>query len=254
MKEVSIITGPMRSGTSCITGLLECCGFNLGNGIRILRNKTEHNPSGHFELDLLFTINERLLAEVPNGPWDIFYVPDEHAISNLAANREKYFNLFLSKFDGNICKDPLLCLTLPLWEKHWPQLTNAVFCLRHPLTVAHSMKKRYGLSVEKGLELWHIYTNRFYGSIKRCRVFILDFDAFIANPVDVLMDLLNWLGKRIDKGHVKKHIADFFKIGHVHWSFKESDLDDVPIHIKKLYLEMRSHPQSIGGKSAINYA
>ncbi len=83
MKEVTIVTGPMRSGTSCTTGLLERCGLDLGRNIRILRNKTEFNPSGHFEADLLFTINERLIVETPGGPWDAFHVPDEQAMFQL---------------------------------------------------------------------------------------------------------------------------------------------------------------------------
>ena len=241
MKEVSIITGPMRSGTSCITGLLECFGFNLGNSIRILRNKTQHNPRGHFELDLLFTINERLISEVPNGPWDAFNVPSEYLMSRVSEHREKYFNYFLNKFDGNLCKDPLFCLTLPLWEKHWPELKRAVFCLRHPLSVANSMKKRYGLSVEKSLEIWHIYTDRFYKSKKKCRVFILDFDAFYANPIDVIMNLVDWFGYQISRENAKKHIDNFFDIGHVHWLHNDPDLAGLPASIKELYLEIRSH-------------
>ncbi len=239
MKEVTIITGPMRSGTSCLTGLLECCGFDLGSNIRILRNKTEHNPSGHFELDLLFTINERLIVESPGGPWDAFNTPDEQAISKLAVNREKYFNMFLRKFNGNLCKDPLLCLTLPFWEQRWPELTRAVFCLRHPQTVAHSMKKRYGLSVEQCMDVWHTFTERFFQCSKRCDVYILDFDAFTEKPLDMFMDLLEWLNHSAEREAVKKHIDGFFNARHVHWSFDVSDLEELPGHVKELYFEMK---------------
>ena len=44
IKEASIVTGPMRSGTSCVTGLLERCGFDLGRNIRVLRDSTPMNP------------------------------------------------------------------------------------------------------------------------------------------------------------------------------------------------------------------
>ena len=75
MTQVTIVTGPIRSGTSCITGLLERCGFDLGRNIRILRDETEFNPKGHFEPDLLYTINERLLIEVPGGEWGLLDPP-----------------------------------------------------------------------------------------------------------------------------------------------------------------------------------
>ena len=52
MNKVTIVTGPLRSGTSCVTGLLELCGFDLGKNVRILRNPTPMNPRGHFEPDL----------------------------------------------------------------------------------------------------------------------------------------------------------------------------------------------------------
>lgn len=58
MTSVTLVTGPLCSGTSCVTGLLELCGFDLGRRVRILRNPTDYNPKGHFEPDLLVTISE----------------------------------------------------------------------------------------------------------------------------------------------------------------------------------------------------
>ena len=77
MKVIIVVTGPMRSGTSCVTGMLERCGFDLGRNVRILRKKTRYNPTGHFEPDLLYAINERLLSESSNntnGEYNCIYV------------------------------------------------------------------------------------------------------------------------------------------------------------------------------------
>ena len=192
MKEITVVTGPMRSGTSCVTGILERCGFDLGRKVRILRNKTRYNPMGHFEPDLLFAINERLLSEAGNDPWNIFRVPEKPVLAKLVSKREKYFRLFIKKFDGELCKDPLMCLTLPFWEEHWAELGRVVFCLRHPLAAARSMEKRYGVSLEQGLELWQAYMTRFFNCDKRSSVFIFDFDSFIKTPVVVFASLLDW--------------------------------------------------------------
>lgn len=60
-----------------MTGLLELCGLDLGKNIRILRDPTEYNLKGHFEHDLLFTVNERLLIESGEEGAGVFSVPSE---------------------------------------------------------------------------------------------------------------------------------------------------------------------------------
>lgn len=247
MKEVTVVTGPMRSGTSCITGLLECCGFDLGRNVRVLRNRTEHNPKGHFEADLLFTINARLLEEVPGGRWSVVHPPEEQALAALAATRERYFQLFLQKFDGNLCKDPVMCLTLQFWRKYWPELRRLIFCLRHPLAVARSMEKRYKVlldstfSVERGLELWYVYTTRFFKAASGCNVFVFDFDTFLEYPVEIFTSLLHWLGCFMEESEIREHLAHFVESEHVHWSYHNAELQNLPPHIRDLYRELRSH-------------
>ena len=241
MREITVVTGPLRSGTSCITGLLERFGFDLGRNVRILRNPTEHNPRGHFEPDLLYTINERLLIEAGNEFHDLFgSIPDDQALAELASRRKQYFDLFIRKFDGELCKDPLLSLTLPYWENHWPQLQNAVFCLRHPMAVALSMKKRYGLPVERGMQVWSTFAGRFFAAPKRCRVYVFDFDAFINDPADRLSDVLEWLGRPAGREDIRRGIEDFFDPAHVHSSPAPCEMAGIPAAVGELYLKMRS--------------
>jgi hypothetical protein len=239
MKNIVVVTGPLRSGTSCLTGLLERCGFDLGRNIRVARVPTEHNPRGHFEPDLLFTINACLLSEVEMKD-GIFYVPDAQALTELAAKRQRYFQLFLRKFDGQLCKDPLFCLTLPLWERHWPALRQAIYCLRHPLAVARSMEKRYGISLEHGLQLWHTYTTRFFQGTNRCEIFVFDFDAFQHQPQAVLAQLLVWLGRPQPEPEFQKQLAGYWEATFVHWTFDATALQSLPVSVQELYLQLRA--------------
>ncbi len=230
----------MRSGTSCVTGLLERCGFDLGRNIRVLRDETEHNPRGHFEPDLLFAINERLLIEAPGGQWGFLNPPPAQAIADLAAKRERYFQLFIRKFDGNLCKDPLFCLTLPFWEKHWAALQRVIFCLRDPIAAAESIDERYWIPVERGMELWQTYVDRFFGHHKRCRVYVFDFDAFCQTPVDEFARLLDWLGTPLSQAEVQKRLDGFWGAEYVHWLGKADDLRSMPEHTRESYLQIRS--------------
>ena len=235
---ITVVTGPLRSGTSCVTGLLERCGFDLGGNVRILRKLTEHNPRGHFEPDLLFTINDRLLFEVPGDDFDMFHVPDEPALRKLADKRDRYFQMFIRRFDGQVFKDPLLCLTLPFWEERWPEIQRTIFCLRHPMAVARSMEKRCRLPLDQSLDLWTTYATRFF-SVERSATFVFDFDAFTKEPHGALARLLRWLERPMTSDAVAMCLENFFEATHVHWS----DVDcasGVPSNILDIYEGIRT--------------
>lgn len=238
MKEITIVTGPMRSGTSCVTGLLELCGFDLGRNIRVLRDETPMNPRGHFEHDLLFAVNERLLTEIALF-WGIFVPPPRDELMALAAKRQNYFRIFLKKFDGELCKDPLFCLTLAAWRDVWPELRRAVFCLRHPAEVAVSMNKRYGTEFDEGLRIWGEYSLRFLENSKGMDVFVFDYNRFCREPAGTFADLLNWLGRPADLETLRGNIASFWSAPASALS-PNSDGDALPDDIRKLYSELLS--------------
>jgi hypothetical protein len=242
-RPITVVTGPLRSGTSCVTGLLESCGFDLGRALPVLRNPTEHNPRGHFELGLLFTINARLCLEVPGGDHNIFQVPERAAMDALAARRHRYFRVFIDSFDGELCKDPLLCLTWPYWELHWPELAQAVFCLRHPLSVAQSMKRRYRIDIARGLALWQIYATRFFDAATRSRIYVLDFDTFCRSPVETFTPLLHWLGRPLARDALRSRIDEFFGSEFVHHgpeACEDHGSTQLPDEVRRLYIRLRS--------------
>lgn len=240
MDKVTVVTGPLRSGTSCVTGLLELCGFDLGRNVRVLRNPTEHNPKGHFETDLLFTINQRLLIESSGQPSGVFTIPPEEKIKQLVEQRETYFQLFIKRFDGNLCKDPLLCITLRHWENIWPELQRAVFCLRHPLLVAQSMQKRYGLSLTDGVQLWEVYTRRFFYSPRKTSAYVFDFDAFCGDTSAVFSQLLDWLGMSLESKLLQKYLDGFFLPEAAAGSVDDKLWNNVPQRIQELYQALKS--------------
>jgi hypothetical protein len=225
----------MRSGTSCVTGLLELCGFDLGRNIRVLRNPTPMNPRGHFEHDLLFAINERLLVEA--GPFGAFAPPSRDELMALAANRQNYFRIFLKDFDGELCKDPLFCLTLAAWLNVWPELRRAVFCLRNPAEVAVSMRKRYGTDFHEGLRIWREYSLRFIENSGMINVFIFDYNRFCREPLNTFSKLLNWFERPVDLEILRGHIASFWNTP---TSTPSSDFggDALPDGIQKLYSDL----------------
>jgi hypothetical protein len=232
----------MRSGTSCVTGLLELCGFDLGRNIRVLRDSTPMNPRGHFEHDLLFAVNERLLVET-GFFGGIFAPPPRHEIMELAAKRQKYFRIFLKEFDGELCKDPLFCLTLPAWLDAWPELRRAVFCLRHPAEVAVSMRKRYGTDFDEGLRIWREYSLRFFENADRINVFIFDYNRFRREPPGTFAELLNWFGRPVDSETLRNNVASFW-IAPTSALPSDSKADALPADVQKLYSDLLKSSQT----------
>ena len=48
-------------------------------------------------------------------------------------------------------KNPRTCLTLPFWQRLLPSM-RYVICLRNPIDVARSLRRRNGFSLDKGTE------------------------------------------------------------------------------------------------------
>jgi len=240
MKEITIVTGPLRSGTSCTTGLLEKCGVDLGRTVRVLRNPTEYNPCGHYEPDLLFTINNQLIKESGNGTYSALMPPPEADVSAIFHKRSRYFQLFIKKFDGELCKDPLLCLTLKGWRQYWPELKRAVFCLRNPLAVAKSMNHRYGIELPDAFGLWQTYTIRFLKSIKGLDCFIFDFDQFCSNPLLSFAALLDWLKKPCEISILEKNVSEFLITARS--VINSNQLIMLPSDTLNLYQELLKNP------------
>jgi hypothetical protein len=146
-----------RSGTSLVARLLNQCGLYLGREEDILPpNPT--NPEGHWEHERLVEINDQLLAEFGGG-WD--YPPD---LSGLADRRrvagiERKARTVLAQFEGHALwgwKDPRNSLTLPFWRPLVGPL-SVVVCVRNPLEVAVSLRRRGASSLGFGLALWTAY-------------------------------------------------------------------------------------------------
>lgn len=64
----TFVTGMHRCGTSVITGLLELCGFSLGQRYKIFNEKSIDNEKGHFENSYVVLANDYILENC-GGSW-----------------------------------------------------------------------------------------------------------------------------------------------------------------------------------------
>jgi hypothetical protein len=147
-----LVLGMHRSGTSCLTGLLETAGLATGDVSR--RNK--HNAKGNLEDASVRAINGAILRRC-GGSWseppprlDPRAVPRRRIRAALAPYR---------KLHGWVIKDPRMLLTLEAWL---PYLDDCRFVgtFRDPLAVARSLQARGGISLDRGVALWTHYNDR----------------------------------------------------------------------------------------------
>ena len=140
-----IILGMHRSGTSCITRIFNLCDVYLG---KALMKEQLDNPEGFWENSLVFELNEKILKQ-SGGSWhnppDKLKITFFDKLSMLAI-------LYSSRGRVLGIKDPRMLITWKVWEP----LINE-YCIvgifRHPLSVAKSLEKRNGFSLDKSLDL-----------------------------------------------------------------------------------------------------
>ncbi len=243
------VTGMHRSGTSCVAGLLSKCGFSLGPQQTLLNeNKPKFdNQKGHFENLNVVLINETIL-KAAQGSWHD--PPSQDTIRSTGEVVKNNLNQFSQTFTGAVIKDPRLSITLELWKKYCPRLQYVVICFRHPLGVAHSLKKRNDLSLESGLELWYEYNTRLIDAIEHMPVVVVDYDNFNDHLEDDFFDVLRALHSSTSRDEMVKNIDGFYDTGLNHNPFTEKETAALPDTIKQLYGTLKS--QSIAVRMGRN--
>lgn len=180
---VVCIAGMHRSGTSMVARLLNVCGLYLGREQDILPpNPT--NPEGHWEHERIVEINDELLAEFGGG-WD--YPPDLSGLSDRrrVSRLEQKARAVLEQFAGHDVwgwKDPRNSLTLPFWRPLVGTM-SVVICVRNPLEVALSLRRRGASSLAFGLSLWTAYNEAIMRATEPAERVVTHYLRYLADPV-----------------------------------------------------------------------
>ena len=154
--EIVCVLGMHRSGTSLITALLQSLGAHLGPPEHMMKPQPD-NPRGFYEHQLLNDIDEEILARL-GGSWSeppVLGVGWETGTA-LGDLRQRARAIIQSDFGAAPLwswKNPRTCLTLPFWQRLLPSM-RYVICLRNPIDVARSLRRRNGFSLDKGVDLW----------------------------------------------------------------------------------------------------
>lgn len=213
-----VVLGMHRSGTSAMMGALNQLGVFLGDP-RQLYDADEWNARGYYEHAGIVTLNNAQLARVGSA-WDC--PPDNAQLHWLLTNPDAALNERMrlrvatlqrnSELRGDPAwgfKDPRLCLTWPLWAPLLPA-HRIVVCLRNPLEINHSLRKRSPLLTEQyGLRLCQPYLRalRRLATAAPEHCLLIHYDQLSAAPDASLRRLARWLGLDGDDARLAAAIA-----------------------------------------------
>ena len=224
-KQLVVILGMHRSGTSLITKSMELVGFSFGN--KLMPNR-EDNPKGFFEDMDVVALNDELLLEA-SSTWDSPRLSMTGEPIKVARLTKKARRLITSKFkdcDKLVIKDPRMCVLMPFWHRQFDALdinVRYVTVHRNPLDVASSLERRNGLTTRHGLLIDYLYT-RALVRFQKGNMFVVDYARFMSDPATEVSRIATYLDEAVDAKALKHFLDDFVDPSLKHFGHSEADL------------------------------
>jgi len=160
-RQIFLIAGMHRSGTSYLAKSLNLLGLQLPKSIR---PGGSDNPKGHFESFRVAQYHDALLNDMGLS-WDTFISPMDdwfftedatQAVVGLCDVLERDY----PRESHIVLKDPRISLFIPLWKNVADRLGMQDYYLipfRHPFDIATSLHNRNNISRTRALLIWLAY-------------------------------------------------------------------------------------------------
>ena len=209
-KQLSVILGMHRSGTSLITKSLELVGYSLGDN---LMPEREDNPKGFFEDVDVVALNDELLR-ASSSSWDTLQLsPDVRIITDkkLIKKANGLLKRKLNKTNKLAIKDPRMCLLLPFWRDRFEALDIRVSYIvvhRNPIDVAASLSKRNGFTIRHGLLLDYFYSREIMHFLENDGL-VINYAEFMEDPARQVGRIAEHLEETVDADALTEFTNEF---------------------------------------------
>lgn len=167
-KQVYVVLGMSRTGTSAIARSLISLGVDLGSR---LIPKGDNNPKGFFEdKDVLYQVNRGVTHTINKKNMYMDDVSEDDIIQHPILNmfRDSAVKLLRGRLQDRQYwgfKDPMTVTVMPFWHSVFDALDvedKYVIVVRNPLAAAHSNKKFKRCDLEEAMLTW---LNRLFAAI-----------------------------------------------------------------------------------------
>ncbi len=197
---VIMVLGMHRSGTSAMTRGLGFLGVALGEDF--IPEMPEVNAKGFWEDASLLRVNIEVLETLGMDWLTLRKVPEERLqtaeFEPLVNKAAELLNKKIPKSGRFGFKDPRTTMLLPFWKLVVNRLgvkADAVIAIRHPSSVAESLRKRNGFRYAKSEMLWLRYTvAAMRDSAMMGRQVLVDYDDMLEDPAATLRGMAESLG------------------------------------------------------------
>lgn len=224
-----------RSGTSAITRGIIALGASVGDN---LVPEGADNPTGFWEDKDFVGINDRLLEAIGQTYESPALMPTQFGgddrIYTLALDAAELIKQKLSHSAVWVMKDPRVSRLLPFWKPIFAQVGVEiiyVIAVRHPLSVAESLKVRNDFPIQKSLLLWlEHYVASVCGTRSDRRIFV-DYDRLMDDPhpeLDRLANALGLAGIARDREGIESFVSGFLSRDLRHTRYSLEHLREMP--------------------------
>lgn len=234
------VTGMHRSGTSFTCNLLHAMGADCGDD-GLLLEQDAWNQKGYFEnLEVLALNNRLILGKVPAELYE--KVLASSLSEGVKANLKSLLNLpsfifpilgnmerralqcsekmegLSSKYRKTVIKDVRFSLTIGAWRKHG-DVEKVLYCYRHPMEVAMSLKKRQHIPLWKGLRLWEQHVEQFFRQAKGLPVVVVNYHNLMGGKESAIAEmrrLYSFLKRPFDEAEARQVLGSVREDGLYH--------------------------------------
>jgi hypothetical protein len=230
------VLGMHRSGTSCLTGIMQSFGVELGE----VFTENAANKRGNRENSRIVQLNEALLKK-NSGAW---YRPVIVSKWSWLQTRER--KRIISQLQANSAgqwgfKDTRTLFTLDFWLEGIAKTHEEVSFIgtfRHPHRVALSLNKRDNAPIDQCWELWHTYNTRLYELAQTNNFPLVDFDLPADEYLEDALTKLIQLGLNEDKAAIAR---EFFDADLRNQAHTPVDTVELPAHVTELYQALQDY-------------
>ena len=235
-----VILGMFRSGTSSVAGVLSRLGIHFGEDAAFFE-ADEQNQGGYFELKDVMAVNRQALAALNMSYHRVHRIPADWD-SRPGMNRVvDAIGVVLEKhFDEKMVwgwKEPMTTCLLPLYATVLAEKRvkpHYVICVRNPLEVVASERKRDPLVGDRAFGLWLHYTLSALLETKNAGRSLIVYDRFLEDPRKYVASAANFAGLTASETEWEracKEVSDRFR----HHNGSVTELDQWPEILGQTY-------------------
>lgn len=258
-----IITGMHRSGTSAIANMIYELGVDFGDPSEFI-GADEWNVKGYYESkEVTFLNNSIILGDVartreywmtPNesrglllnarmtlARMRLLYLPlmGRQSVSRRAALKKEEIIKLSTKYKGKVVKDTRFSLTISDWMR-FSTIDKVLYCYRHPIEVAMSLKKRYRLPLALGYILWRYHVTEFFKQIEGVEITIVNYNNFFIEEHrrDEVRRLFNFLGTPYEEDEAERLLGKVFDSKLRHNIYQGENISN---NVKRVYKALNDY-------------